>query len=72
MFEKRIEAARAFKPGDKIRIIEMDGEPERPDGGGYAGRGGPVKYSDAAGQLHGTWGWLAVQPDRDTIEKLED
>ena len=39
-----------IKLGDKIRIIEMKGEPE------YAGKLGEVTVIDGIGQLHGTWG----------------
>lgn len=66
MFETRNEAAKAFKPGDKIRIVRMDGEPR------YNGRTGEITGVDDAGQLHGTWGGLAVQPERDLVEKMEN
>ena len=52
------------KLGDKIRIIHMQGE------GGYDGREGVVEYIDGIGQLHGTWGVLAVIPDYDEYEIL--
>jgi hypothetical protein len=42
------------KVGDTIEILEMKGEPE------YSGRTGVVERIDAIGQLHGTWGGLAV------------
>lgn len=48
------------KVGDKIRIIHLTGE-----NGRYDGREGSVKYIDAIGQLHGTWGDLAVIPEED-------
>ena len=54
------------KVGDRIRIVEMAGEPH------YDGREGVVEYVDDMGQLHGTWGWLAVQPERDTVEVLDE
>ena len=44
------------KVGDKIRIIHLTGED---------GRKGTVEYIDAIGQLHGTWGGLAVIPEED-------
>ena len=44
------------KVGDKIRIDNMSGEP------GYCGREGIVRSIDDAGQLHGSWGGLAVIP----------
>ena len=40
------------KDGDKIRIIHLTGEDT-------------VEYIDAIGQLHSTWGGLAVIPKED-------
>lgn len=51
--------------GTKIRIVCMDGEPH------YAGREGTVTFIDSIGQLHGTWGGLAVIPDNDEIEVIK-
>ena len=51
-----------YKVGTKIRIIYMDGEP------GYTGREGTITLIDDIGQLHGTWGGLAVVPGIDEIE----
>lgn len=51
--------------GDKIRIIEMVGESD------YSGRIGIVECIDSIKQVHGTWGGLALQLERDTIEVLE-
>ena len=42
--------------GKTIRIVSMRGESR------YDGRTGVVEYIDGIGQLHGTWGGLAVQP----------
>ena len=60
------------KKGDTIRIIRMN------DDGGkdlqarmYNGRSGVVEYIDSLGQLHGTWGGLAVIPGVDEIEVKE-
>lgn len=50
------------KIGDKIRIIDMKGEPE------YAGKIGIVKHIDSIGQIHGTWGGCALQPENDEYE----
>lgn len=50
------------KVGDTIRIIYMDGEPR------YTGKEGIVKSIDSMGQLHGTWGGLAVVPGEDDFE----
>ena len=61
-----------FKVGDRIRIVRMDGESE------YSGREGVIEHVSPAyepagilEQLHGTWGGLAVQPSRDTIEMIQ-
>lgn len=51
--------------GDKIRIVEMVGESD------YSGRIGIVEHIDSIKQVHGTWGGLALQLERDTIEVLE-
>ena len=50
-----------IKVGDKILIVEMSGEPQ------YHGRMGFVTHIDAIGQLHGTWGGLAVNLDVDEV-----
>jgi len=55
-----------FKIGDKIRIIEMKGEES------YNGREGVIEFIDGLNQLHGTWGGLAVIPEQDTIELIND
>lgn len=39
----------------------MDGEPH------YNGRTGVIHYIDSMGQLHGSWGGLAVNPEIDDI-----
>ena len=51
--------------GKKIKIINMSGESR------YAGREGIVKCVDSIGQLHGTWGGLAVIPGEDEFEVIE-
>ena len=53
------------KVGDKIRIIYMADEPR------YNGREGVVQHIDDIGQLHGTWGGLAVIPGEDSFEIIE-
>lgn len=55
-----------FEIGQKIRIISMEGEPQ------YSGKEGVINHIDSIGQLHGTWGGLAVQPERDIIEVIDD
>lgn len=47
------------KVGDIIRIEYMEGEPQ------YTGREGVVKSIDDMGQLHGSWGGLAIVPSTD-------
>lgn len=54
------------KVGDKIRIIDMQGEP------GYCGKVGIVRHIDDIGQLHGTWGGCAVIPECDSYEVIEE
>lgn len=51
-----------IKKGDKILILEMSGEPS------YRGKTGVVTHIDDAGQLHGSWGGLAVIPEIDNFE----
>ena len=53
-----------YKVGDRIKIVSMRGEPN------YSGLAGFVERIDDMGQLHGTWGGLAVQPEHDLIEKI--
>ncbi len=45
--------------GKLIVIVYMDGEPH------YNGRQGIINHVDDWGQLHGTWGGLAVNPEVD-------
>ena len=45
--------------GDWIRIEEMYNEPQ------YNGKEGEVTHIDDLGQLHGTWGGLAIIPEVD-------
>ena len=53
------------KVGDKLRIIEMSGEPQ------YTGKEGTVEYIDDAGQIHGNWGGCALIPGEDIWELIE-
>ena len=53
-----------YKVGDKIRILSMKGEPH------YSGREGVIEFIDSIGQLHGTWGGLAVIPEEDASIKI--
>ena len=49
------------KPGDKVYINWMEGEPQ------YAGREGVVRSIDDIGQIHGSWGGLALTSSDDFI-----
>ena len=50
------------KIGDVIKLISMQGEPD------YTGRSGIVTRIDSLGQIHGTWGGLAIIPEEDTFQ----
>ena len=51
--------------GTQIRILHFNGEDDS-----YDGREGTIEYIDALGQLHGTWGSLAVIPGIDKFAVL--
>lgn len=55
--------------GCKIRIIRMD---DALSGSGYNGREGYITSVDGMGQLHGTWGFLALIPGVDDYEYIKD
>ena len=55
-----------FKPGMKVRIIHLEGEDNE-----YDGKEGEITYIDAIGQLHGTWGGLAIIPEADEFELID-
>lgn len=57
---------RNIKIGDRIRIIHLIGEDSY-----YDGKEGIVEHIDSLGQLHGSWGGLAVVPEEDIFVKLE-
>lgn len=52
-----------MKIGDRIRVIHLKGEDSR-----YDGKTGQITHIDSKGQLHGTWGGLAVIPEEDEFE----
>ena len=56
------------KIGDKIRILYMADLM----GSQYMNRTGEVTYIDSLGQLHGTWGGLAIIPKIDEYEIIND
>ena len=49
------------KPGDKVHINWMEGEPQ------YANREGIVRSIDSINQIHGSWGGLALTFSDDFI-----
>ena len=49
-----------YKVGQQIHINHLQGEDNR-----YDGREGIIMKIDGIGQLHGTWGSLAVIPQQD-------
>lgn len=51
-----------YKIGDKVHIVHLDGEDNR-----YDGKEGIIEHIDSAGQLHGTWGGLAIIPKVDNF-----
>lgn len=51
--------------GDTIRIIHMPDEPN------YSNKQGEITSIDDIGQLHGTWGGLAVIPGVDSYEVIK-
>jgi len=54
------------KPGDKIVILNMAGEPD------YTGKKGIVTHIDDLGQIHGTWGGCAIIPEEDDFQILNN
>ena len=52
------------KPGDYIHINWMEGEPQ------YSGREGIVRSIDDIGQIHGSWGGLALTSS-DSFEVID-
>lgn len=55
-----------YKEGVKIRIIHLMGEDNN-----YDGREGVIDYVDVIGQLHGSWGDLAIIPETDDFEIIQ-
>ena len=57
-----------MKVGDKIRIVKMNDDLS---GIEYEGREGVIEFIDSMGQLHGTWGGLAIIPKIDIVQILK-
>ena len=61
------------KVGDKIRIVRMDdGNGKDEQARAYNGREGVVQMIDGIGQLHGTWGSLAVVQEIDKFRIIKN
>ena len=64
---------KSVKIGDKIRILHMDdGNGKDMEARSYNGREGVVQFIDGIGQLHGTWGSLAVVPEIDKFRIIQN
>lgn len=67
-FDKKMaELVFGVHEGDTIRITRLDD----PYDSTYVGREGVVEHIDSMGQLHGTWGGLAVIPGTDGFVVIE-
>ncbi len=64
--EENLKNLRQTYVGKKVVIINMEGEPQ------YSGKIGVVKSVDDIGQLHGSWGGCAIQPENDTFEIIKE
>lgn len=64
--KKTVELVYGVHEGDAIRIDKLDDPYDRT----YVGREGIVEHIDSMGQLHGTWGGLAVIPGEDSFTVL--
>lgn len=56
----------SVKIGDKIKIVEMEGEPN------YCGKEGIVTHIDDLGQIHGTWGGCALVDGVDRYQVINE
>lgn len=62
------ELRQKYPKGTKIRINYIDD----PYAHGYTGREGEVTNVDDMGQIHGTWGGLALIPGADSFTVIEE
>lgn len=66
MKQPKVEKRTKVKIGDTIKILQLD-DPYDPT---YPGRIGKVTKIDFLGQIHGTWGGIAIIPQLDKFEIL--
>ena len=52
--------------GKRVKIVHLNGEDNR-----YDGKEGIVERVDSMGDLHGTWGGLAIIPREDDFVVLD-
>lgn len=58
-----------YRVGDVILIVTMnDSNGSDPQAHKYNGRSGIIREIDDFGQLHGSWGGLAVIPEMDNVK----
>ena len=67
MCDKVVTKVGVISVGDRIRILHME-DPYTPVP--YDGKEGEVTFIDSLGQLFGTWGGLAVIPEKDDFEVI--
>lgn len=61
-----------WRVGDTISIVSMDDDNGRDaQARAYNGKTGVIEHIDDMGQLHGTWGGLAVNPMVDIFVVIE-
>ena len=68
-YEKRVKSNKTQLKeliGKKIKIINMEGEPQ------YTNKTGYVKFIDDFNQIHGTWGGCAIIPEIDSYEIIKE
>lgn len=65
MYQTKQQRESLYKVGQRIHIIHLQGEDNR-----YDGKEGVIEHIDGIGQLHGTWGELAVIPEADDFRVI--
>ena len=66
MLQTKQQKESPYKVGQRVRIFHLEGEDAR-----YDGKEGVIEHIDGIGQLHGTWGILAVIPEADDFEIIK-